>query len=118
MFYRVENGEGLGPYVGQGGDKSLQEMHRSHNWDLENHPSPYEDEGIRNQFRADMHLCGSSSLEKLMEWFEGFGQVLDEAGYRVYVYDAPIIEGAKQAVASIHDVNNRTLVDSFSTIGL
>lgn len=117
-FYRVENDLGEGPYVGKSGDEILGLMASCHNLDFETHPTPHEEASLARVFRPEYHACGTSSIEQLMEWFDGYGDDLSLAGYRVNVYKADVTSGRFQAIAPIRDLTPDNLVETFSCVGL
>lgn len=92
LVYRVENENGNGPYMAFA--PVLAEMSAAHG-DAE-HPTP-DEEGMRCIF-ADEY-CAVQSLEGAQAWFEGYGEVLDEAGFELTVWDAQDVRcGKKQVV--------------------
>lgn len=51
------------------------------------HPAPHEDVYLFNIDSAE--VCGFVSQDALLDWFDTWLRVLDEAGFRVWVYDVP-----------------------------
>lgn len=49
------------------------------------HPTPYSDRSLRGI--DGLERCGFDSREALYEWFDGFTEVLDECGFRLFAYD-------------------------------
>lgn len=66
-IYRIENGDGLGPYVGADHWMWQTKMHIP-----PNNPSPCQDPGLKenwDQARCHEYKYGFKSLEQLGEWF-------------------------------------------------
>lgn len=96
-IYRVEAPRGgYGPYNKEHGEllEPMFEKHRSGS-----HPSPRQDWILRG-IQATEH-CGFATREQLHEWFEGFEDLLHEAGFVLAKYVVPVFlvrYGATQAV--------------------
>lgn len=93
--FRVENSRGWGPYQSEfypdeyAGD--LTDMAYDHN----KYPTPFYD-GF--EAFSEEHFCGFLSVDHLIEWFEGYLDLLFEAGYRVAEYsilNKNIVKGCK-----------------------
>ena len=115
LFYRVEDSTNTGPYNCAYSTRTdaLFKMSSVHcDWD---HPTPHEED---LDFSRDM-VYGFSTLEQMLDWFKGYGHVLDDAGFRVSVYrvGAQWVESGKyQAVVKLDRLTD--LVETFSTCGL
>jgi hypothetical protein len=91
IVYRVEGPDGIGPYQRMGlgvfRDAELvdlsDDISDDHSW-CPKHPSPVDD-GIGDM--ADQEICGFIRPEDLKNWFSGWLQRLDKAGYVVAIYD-------------------------------
>lgn len=100
LVYRVENEKGTGPYIG-GALEILWVMREHHSTFYDDpeddpHPGPSED-GIP-WMMADEYSAVQSP-EAAQAWFEGYGEVLDEAGFEMTVWDAQDVRcGGKQVV--------------------
>lgn len=78
-IYRVENGDGEGPYRSRCG-KGIFIVRKHHN--LEKHPMP-------NMWPNEDWCFGFSSLQLLDQWFGGYLNELQEKGFNVVAYEAP-----------------------------
>jgi hypothetical protein len=94
-IYRVEHDDGIGPYsTRRRWANSLQEeindeLAEAHN-DSDEHPLVYYD--VKNAYdivSGDSRRCGFISIEQLFRWFDGFMDKLEEAGYKIVVYEVP-----------------------------
>ncbi|WP_432118497.1 hypothetical protein [Streptomyces sp. bgisy032] len=65
----------------------LLDMWSAHNGG--SHPSPKSDRALDFRITSDVEVCGFSSLDALLEWFRTWLDVLDEAGFRLWVYEVP-----------------------------
>lgn len=84
LVYRMEMEDKQGPYTGNYEFYPAM-ISRHSNTDV--WPDISEDTG--GAFVRDRDLCGCSSLEKLLEWFDGFvEEILDEGG-RILMYEVP-----------------------------
>jgi ribosome modulation factor len=118
LFYRVER-DGKGPYTSYqyGVDIDLERMSADHAF-CSTHPTPYEDEGIRG-FHTGYHVCGFTGFEKMVKWFDGWGDALAESGFRVRVYDTRedhVVTGEFQDIAPANAL--KSPVDEFSPAGM
>lgn len=93
LVYRLENERGNGPYMGF--SPLLAEMGLRHHGDAD-HPTPEQED----MWSMDAHeYCAVPSLKGAQEWFKGYGEVLDEAGFELTVWDAmDVRRGEKQVV--------------------
>jgi hypothetical protein len=81
-----------GPYNGLSWTDTtagLDDMQYAHsfNGSAAHHPAPHEDVYLFDI--APYEVCGFTSLDALLDWFDTWLQVLDEADFRVWVYDVP-----------------------------
>lgn len=99
LVYRVENENGNGPYMAF--NPALYAMREDHGtWYPDPaddpHPNPYGD-GLGGMY-ADEYSAVQSP-EAAQTWFEGYGEVLHEAGFELTVWDAQDVRcGQKQVV--------------------
>ena len=94
-MFRVEKLDGTGPYFS--GDADLEQMMFSHG-DAE-HPSPADDPMLGGIYPDE--VCGFPTLCALEEWFSGYEDPLDAAGYQIAVYTVELQRvryGKSQAV--------------------
>lgn len=92
LVYRVENERGIGPYLSF--SPLLEDMGKAHA--DRGHPDPYDD-GITGMMASE--YCAVRSLEDAQTWFDGYGEVLDEAGFELNVWEAQdVTEGVAQVV--------------------
>jgi hypothetical protein len=88
--FRVETLDGYGPYQSATLQRFqrniLQDMHEYHC--STDHPCPQVDP-LLNSIDDDEY-CGFSNMGALRDWFDGFGQDLDEAEFIVSVYQVPV----------------------------
>lgn len=83
-----------GPYNGLSsvdGTEGLDDMYFAHSFggSAKHHPAPHEDPALALVDMAEEEVCGFTSLDALLDWFDTWLQVLDEADFRVWVYDVP-----------------------------
>jgi hypothetical protein len=81
-----------GPYNGLSsvdGTEGLDDMFWAHSrsGSAAHHPAPHED--VYLSFIADDEVCGFVSQDALLDWFDTWLRVLDEADFRIWVYDVP-----------------------------
>jgi hypothetical protein len=81
-----------GPYNGLSavdGTADLDDMQYAHSCggSAKHHPAPHEDPALVDI--APYEVCGFTSLDALLDWFDTWLRVLDEADFRVWVYDVP-----------------------------
>lgn len=80
----------------------------------ETHPTPWTDifGGIEEN-----EYCVLTSPDQVARWFENFGYDLDDAGYRVVVYDTSsnVREGEYQAVAAVTDDE---IIETWEPLGM
>lgn len=81
--YRYENNKGEGPYWQKFTD-SLVEMYNKHNGD--DYPGWLQDFEVKNN---PDYISGCNSLESLDKWFDGYKELLNEAGYDIKTYLIP-----------------------------
>lgn len=79
-IYRVENVRGEGPYCA---NANLSKMWDEHN-NSKSHPCPLADSMSPV---APWEIFGFDSIEKLQDWFHGFEEDLNVAGFAVNVYE-------------------------------
>lgn len=90
-MFRVEDQYGNGPYAladgtfRSGEGTGLKMMYVSHG--DESHPTPYEDDKLCGI--ADDEICGFATLAALEEWFSGWEDTLEDAGYHISAYTVP-----------------------------
>lgn len=79
--YRVEDGEGLGPYIGNY-DAPWVDAHTNSS----THPNLYGDK-LCDFFEFPNHLfCGFATPQMLLDWFDGFGTQLADNGFMAVSY--------------------------------
>ena len=98
-MFRVEKPCGAGPYVGNEDDPALAHMFAVHG--DEDHPDPFDDSMLEGIYPDE--VCGFPTLCGVEEWFAGYEDPLDAAGYQIAVYSVPLPHqnvryGDKQAV--------------------
>lgn len=62
------------------------------------------------QFRTDKDVCGFTSLDELLDWFEGFDQRLKENNFSVKVYESYDYNEVKKQV--LFNIENAVLVET------
>jgi hypothetical protein len=113
LVYRVETPSGGGPYgaggfatdvVGHGSERfedfSLR-LAVAHNDD--EHPAPYAED-----LTISGNHCGFESLDKLREWFKGWGKALHDYGFRIVEFtvpDADVQRGERQVAFRRRDTD-------------
>lgn len=55
------------------------------NYGVDRHPSPYDEDALDNTIGTGEYCCFTSA-SALRQWFEGYGGLLDRAGYEVVVF--------------------------------
>lgn len=79
-----------GPYCFETDDYGLKDrvrgILRHTQWDA-HHPAPFEDRALGTIYGYE--VCGFVSESALMDWFAGCLKGLDEAGFRLWVYEVP-----------------------------
>ena len=99
-IWRVENGNGWGPYRGGVSSIKLQELLDSHDMDEDKHPCPWNDSIGRPP--ESNEVCGFNSIKQAKKWFTARElQLLESEGYilkEVEVQEITAI-GDKQVLA-------------------
>lgn len=80
--FRIEKPNGDGPYADDADSKIIEHMNAVHGDD--EHPDPSEDP-LLDGINPD-ESCGFATLCDLEEWFAGYGDALDAAGYSIVCY--------------------------------
>lgn len=96
-MFRVEDAAGAGPYVDNEDNPALAHMFAVHG-DAD-HLDPFDDDLLDGIYPDE--VCGFPTLCALETWFEGYDDVLHEAGYKIAVYTTELQTvryGKKQAV--------------------
>lgn len=96
-MFRVEKPCGTGPYVGNEGNPELAHMFAVHG--DEDHPDPFDDSMLEGIYPDE--VCGFPTLCGVTEWFSGYEDPLDAAGYSISVYSIELQQvriGHKQSV--------------------
>lgn len=69
--------------------------------DMRQHPSPWGEEGISDDFTSGAHYCGCKSLDQLEHWFSRSRWALYEQEFILRIYecaDALVLVGKYQVV--------------------
>lgn len=92
LVYRVEKDHGthtIGPYQGYYDNETVRTLayalEAAHNNDA--HPMP-KDDGFGENFNTHL-IFGFIDKKQTEEWFAGFGKDLENAGFRISVYNVP-----------------------------
>lgn len=89
IVYRVANENGHGPYISSNLTRAvkdaLEPMYDVH-WGA-HHPTP--DFDHPGHFIREDEICAFSSQTQLLDWFDGFEELLDSLGFRVYEFNVP-----------------------------
>lgn len=86
-IYRYEHPElGAGPY--NSACHQLECMGKIHN-SSPAHPLPTDDFLLFEMWISETVFFGFDSLDKLNQWFDGFHDIIRDAGYLIFEYDVP-----------------------------
>jgi hypothetical protein len=107
--FRVEKPNGDGPYADDADSKMFEHMNAVHG-DAD-HPDPADDDMLDGIYPDES--CGFATLCDLETWFDGYEDILADAGFRISVYTIElqlVRYGRNQALFIKHDaVPVRTL---------
>jgi hypothetical protein len=96
-MFRVEMANGAGPYAGNEDNPELAHMFAVHG--DEDHLDPFDDPLLEGIYPDE--VCGFPTICALEEWFAGYDDPLDDAGYKISVYTVELQQvryGKQQAV--------------------
>lgn len=120
IFYRVQNEEGFGPYRNNGINSDALDRMAARHTDF-THPTPWNDGYLMFNFDQSSHVCGFDTLDGAIEWFDGFGDVLDRFGFKLYAYEIEshaLIRGNIQSATTFYELIDENLVCVQSLCGV
>lgn len=128
LTWRVEcSAAGDGPYIkGSRQDDlpmsilfELDDMSYTHSRDfysgVDMHPDPQSEDDLDNAIVSD-EFCCFTSASALRQWFEGYGELLDRAGYEVVVFQVAERFVRQGKFQSLFRKARATRLESFSTL--
>lgn len=114
ITYRIANQEGRGPYQSSyltyEVQRTLQPMYNVHCGGFGGHPTPQCD--YPGYWMHEDDLCAFSSQAQLLDWFDGFEELLDCAGFLVWEYettDYMTVELQRQTIIRKRDMRLRAV---------
>lgn len=97
----------------------LEHMSYAHSSDWrtgeDRHPSPDDETGLDNTISSD-EFCCFTSASALRQWFEGYGRLLDKAGYEVVVFQVDKQDVRQGKFQSVFRKAQATRLMSFSPL--
>lgn len=114
IVYRIANQDGNGPYQADPlpyrVQRILQPMYDVHCGGFGGHPTPQCD--YPGHWMNSYELCAFSSQQKLLDWFDGFEELLDRAGFLVWEFEIEdwyVVELQRQTIIDRREMQLRAV---------